>query len=134
MAYDFINHWDNLYSSKKIEEVSWYQKSPQTSLDFIYKANIGKDDAIIDVGGGDSFLIDHLIDDGFTNLTVLDISKVAIERAKTRLGNKADKVEWVVSDICNFNVSREYALWHDRAVFHFLKEPDETNHYLQIIC
>lgn len=107
MAYDFINHWDNLYSSKKIEEVSWYQKSPQTSLDFIYKANISKDDAIIDVGGGESFLIDHLIDDGFTNLTVLDISKVAIERAQVRLGDKAGQVEWITSDIKNFSPKKK---------------------------
>jgi len=129
MAYDFINHWDNLYSSKKIEEVSWYQKSPQTSLDFIYKANIGKDDAIIDIGGGDSFLIDHLINDGFTNLTVLDISKVAIERAKTRLGNKADKVKWITSDIKKFSPKKKYVLWHDRAVFHFMQNTIAIKEY-----
>ena len=104
-------HWNDLYASKKIEEVSWYQKVPQTSLDFILSSNILKNDPII----------------------VLDISDISIARAKDRLGARADDVNWVVSDICNFNVSREYALWHDRAVFHFLKEPDETNHYLQIV-
>ncbi|MGY8931918.1 MAG: class I SAM-dependent methyltransferase [Flavobacteriales bacterium] len=126
-------HWNDLYASKKIEEVSWYQKVPQTSLDFILSSNILKNDPIIDIGGGDSFLVDFLLGNNFTDITVLDISDISIARAKDRLGARADDVNWVVSDICNFNVSREYALWHDRAVFHFLKEPDETNHYLQIV-
>ena len=126
---DYINHWNNLYSSKKLEEVSWYQKIPQTSLDFIYKANLSKDDAIIDIGGGDSFLIDNLINDGFTNLTVLDISKLAIDRAKVRLGNDAKKVEWVVCDVKNFISKKKYVLWHDRAVFHFMKNTSDIKEY-----
>ena len=99
---DYVNHWNSLYSSKKLEEVSWYQKIPQTSLDFIFDANLSKDDAIIDIGGGDSFLVDNLINAGFTNLTVLDISKLAIDRAKFRLGNNAKKVKWIVCDVRNF--------------------------------
>ena len=126
-------HWNNLYASKKIEEVSWYQKIPKTSLDFILNSNILKHEPIIDIGGGDSFLVDFLLDNNFTDITVLDISSFAISRAKNRLGTRADDVHWIVSDICDFNVSREYNLWHDRAVFHFMKEPDEINHYLQVI-
>ena len=126
-------HWNDLYASKKIEEVSWYQKVPQTSLDFILNSNILKHDPIIDIGGGDSFLVDFLLDNNFTDITVLDISAIAISRAKNRLGPRADDVNWIVSDICNFNISREYALWHDRAVFHFMKEPDEINHYSQVV-
>ena len=126
-------HWNDLYASKKIEEVSWYQKVPQTSLDFILNSNILKHDPIIDIGGGDSFLVDFLLDNNFTDITVLDISDIAISRAKNRLGPRADDVNWIVSDICNFNISREYTLWHDRAVFHFMKEPDEINHYSQVV-
>lgn len=126
-------HWNDLYASKKIEEVSWYQKVPQTSLDFILNSNILKHDPIIDIGGGDSFLVDFLLDNNFTDITVLDISDIAISRAKNRLGPRADDVNWIVSDICNFNISREYALWHDRAVFHFMKELDEINHYSQVV-
>jgi len=126
-------HWNDLYASRKIEEVSWYQKVPQTSLDFILNSNILKNDPIIDIGGGDSFLVDFLLDNNFTDITVLDISDIAIARAKDRLGPRADDVHWIVSDVCDFNVSREYALWHDRAVFHFMIEPDDINHYLQVV-
>jgi hypothetical protein len=126
-------HWNDLYNSKKIEEVSWYQKVPQTSLDFILKSNILKNDPIIDVGGGDSFLVDFLLNKNFTDITVLDISDIAIARAKDRLGAKANQVSWIVSNICDFNPNREYALWHDRAVFHFMKEPDEINSYSKAV-
>jgi hypothetical protein len=126
---DYVNHWNSLYSSKKLEEVSWYQKIPQTSLDFIFDANLSKDDAIIDIGGGDSFLVDTLINAGFTNLTVLDISKLAIDRAKVRLGNNAKKVKWIVCDVRNFTSKKKYVLWHDRAVFHFMKNSRDIKEY-----
>ena len=126
---DYVNHWNSLYSSKKLEEVSWYQKIPQTSLDFIFGANLSKDDAIIDIGGGDSFLVDNLINAGFTNLTVLDISKLAIDRAKFRLGNNAKKVKWIVCDVRNFTSKKKYVLWHDRAVFHFMKNSRDIKEY-----
>jgi hypothetical protein len=126
---DYVNHWNSLYSSKKLEEVSWYQKIPQTSLDFIFDANLSKDDAIIDIGGGDSFLVDNLINAGFTNLTVLDISKLAIDRAKFRLGNNAKKVKWIVCDVRNFISKKKYVLWHDRAVFHFMKNSRDIKEY-----
>ena len=93
-------HWNDLYASKKIEEVSWYQKVPQTSLDFILNSNILKHDPIIDIGGGDSFLVDFLLNKNFTDITVLDISDIAIARAKDRLGARASQVSWIVSNIC----------------------------------
>ena len=126
---DYVKHWNNLYSSKKLEEVSWYQKKPKISLDFICDANLNKDDAIIDVGGGDSFLIDYLIKDGYTNITVLDISKIAIDRAKSRLGDNAQKVDWIVCDIKDFNPPKKYVLWHDRAVFHFMNNSYDIKKY-----
>jgi len=124
-------HWNNIYSSKKLEAVSWYQPIPKTSLDFIINAESSKDDPIIDVGGGDSFLIDNLLKEGFNDLTVLDISGVAIERAKLRLGKNANKITWIVSDIRDFKPIREYSVWHDRAVFHFLKEQKDIHNYYQ---
>ena len=100
-------HWENIYSTKELNEVSWYQPKPETSLRLILKNTPSKDASIIDIGGGDSFLVDHLIEAGFTNLTVLDISEKAVERAKIRLGNNANKIEWIVSDIVEFNPNKD---------------------------
>ena len=124
------NHWNSIYSTKKLNQVSWYQPIPQVSLDFIESLNFSKDAPILDVGGGDSFLCDNLIELGYSNITVLDISDVAIQRAKRRLGNNANKVIWIVSDILNFEPKEKYAIWHDRAVFHFLRENENINKYI----
>jgi SAM-dependent methyltransferase len=124
-------HWDNIYSTKSLEEVSWHQPIPKISLDFILSLDLAKDSPIIDVGGGDSFLVDSLLNEGYTDLTVLDISKVAIERAKIRLAKNANKINWIVSDITNFFPERKYSIWHDRAVFHFLRKEKEINFYLK---
>lgn len=124
-------HWDNIYSTKSLEEVSWHQPIPKISLDFILSLDLAKDSPIIDVGGGDSFLVDSLLNEGYTDLTVLDISKVAIERAKIRLAKNANKINWIVSDIINFFPERKYSIWHDRAVFHFLRKEKEINFYLK---
>jgi 2-polyprenyl-3-methyl-5-hydroxy-6-metoxy-1,4-benzoquinol methylase len=124
-------HWDNIYSTKTLQEVSWHQPIPETSLDFILSLGLPKDSPIIDVGGGDSFLVDFLINEGYTDLTVLDISKVAIERAKIRLAKNANKINWIVSDITNFSPKRKYSVWHDRAVFHFLRKEQEIKSYLE---
>ena len=112
-------HWENIYSTKELTEVSWYQPNPEFSLHLIFKL-IDKNDSIIDIGGGDSFLVDYLLNEGFTDITVLDISENAINRAKQRLGNIDEKVKWVISDITNFLPEKKYDVWHDRAVFHFL--------------
>lgn len=123
-------HWENIYSTKKLNEVSWYQPTPATSLNFIEVLNIPKTASIIDIGGGDSFLIDNLLELGYNNITLLDISKKAIERSKTRLGEKGKHVKWIEADASNFNPTETYDLWHDRAAFHFLTDEDEIKNYL----
>lgn len=125
-------HWENVYSTKKGNEVSWYQPNPATSLDFINELQIPKDAAIIDIGGGDSFLVDHLLEKGFTNITVLDISEEALSRAKERLGEKAVKVKWVASDVTAFVPTEKYDCWHDRAAFHFLTTEEQICDYLAV--
>ena len=126
------NHWETIYDTKALNEVSWYQPLPKTSLDFIESNALTKDAAIIDIGGGDSFLADHLLELGYTNITVLDISEKAINRAKKRLGDKAENVKWIVSDITLFNPTEKYAVWHDRAVFHFLTDTSDIEKNKQI--
>ncbi len=126
------NHWENIYQTKALNEVSWYQPTPQTSLDFIQKLNTPLTAKIIDIGGGDSFLVDHLLKLGFTNITVLDISEAAINRAKTRLGELATQVTWIVADITEFKPIKQYDVWHDRAAFHFLTTESDIKKYIKI--
>lgn len=125
-------HWENIYAVKSSQEVSWTQDVPQTSLDFMHSFNLPADAAILDVGGGDSKLPDFLLSEGFTNITVLDISENAIERAKKRLGDKARSVKWIVSDILDFKPAEKYDVWHDRAAFHFLTTPEQIESYTRI--
>lgn len=125
-------HWETVYSTKKPDEVSWTEVVPQTSLDFIREFNLPKTASIIDIGGGDSRLVDNLLEQGFENLAVLDISEKSIQRAKERLGAAAGKVKWIVSDILEFRPEQPYDLWHDRATFHFLTSGGQVNDYLHI--
>ena len=127
---DTKKHWENIYETKSPAEVSWTQKVPETSLDFIHDLGITGTAKIIDVGGGDSNLVDFLLDEGYENITVLDISAKALERAKKRLGSKAEKVRWVVSNITDFEPDTVYDLWHDRATFHFLTTTEQVDKYL----
>lgn len=129
--FDRKSHWENIYNTKNLNEVSWYQPTPETSLEFITNGNLPLDAKIIDIGGGDSFLVDHLLELGYSNVSVLDISSKAIERAKQRLGEKASKVTWIVSDICEFQTVEKYDLWHDRAAFHFLTNDYDIQRYLE---
>src|SRR3954465_2493579 len=92
-------HWDKIYSTKQPNEVSWTQELPKTSLDFVHSFNLPKSASIIDIGGGDSKFVDYLLNEGYENISVLDISEQALMRAKQRLGDKAGKVKWIVSDI-----------------------------------
>lgn len=130
---DRKSHWENIYQTKDLKQVSWYQPKPKTSLALISEFNLNKDAAIIDIGGGDSFLADYLLKFGCSNLTVLDISEKALEKAKARLGDDAKKIEWIVSDITKFSPSKKYDLWHDRAAFHFLTEADEIEEYVNLV-
>ncbi len=122
-------YWENIYATKAMQEVSWFQKVPTTSLELINQVSKNKQDAIIDIGGGDGFLVDNLLELGYTDITVLDISKNAIDRAIKRLGKLAKKVKWIVADITEFVPKQEYAIWHDRAVFHFLIKQQQKANY-----
>jgi len=126
------NHWGAVYESKNPDEVSWTQKVPKTSLELIHSFKLKKSAKIIDIGGGDSKLVDYLLDEGFENLTVLDISARALEKVKRRLGNKAAKVDWIVSDITEFKPQTTYDVWHDRATFHFLITTEQIDKYISI--
>ena len=126
------SHWENVFRSKSPDELSWTQEVPETSLLLIRQLELPKTAAIIDVGGGDSKLVDHLLDKGFLNITVLDISGEALDKAKSRLGTKASLVKWIISDILDFHPKVDYDLWHDRAAFHFLTDPKEIRKYIQI--
>ncbi|MCI4442387.1 MAG: class I SAM-dependent methyltransferase [Lentimicrobium sp.] len=126
------NHWDAVYETKQPNEVSWTQENPKTSLDFIQETRLGKSAKIIDIGGGDSKLVDFLLEEGYENITVLDIAEKALERAKKRLGKNAEKVNWIVSDITEFKPETTYNIWHDRATFHFLTTPEQIKTYAEI--
>lgn len=123
-------HWENIYSTKLPDEVSWTQDIPQTSLDFIHSAKLDKQANIIDIGGGDGKLVEFLLNEGFENVSVLDISEEALNRARKRLGNKAKNVTWIVSDITAFEPTQSYDFWHDRAAFHFLTSENQIAKYL----
>lgn len=122
-------HWDHIYRTKKLTEVSWYEPIPETSLEFIKGMNLPKDAAIIDVGGGDSFLADFLLMEGYSNINVLDISEEALDRVKKRLTERAAEIEWIVADITDFKPEGKYDPWHDRAAFHFLTEENHIKNY-----
>lgn len=126
-------HWETIYSTKQPNEVSWTEDVPSVSLAFIHQAKPAKDAHIIDVGGGDSKLVDHLLAEGFQNISVLDISEAAIARAKKRLGPMANQVTWIVSDVLRFSPSVAYDLWHDRAAFHFQTEADQIKQYVDLV-
>ncbi len=127
---DNKGHWETVYETKTSDQVSWTQEVPKTSLEFIGSLNLEKSARIIDIGGGDSKLVDFLLEDGFENITVLDISEKALERAKERLGSKADLVNWVVSDITAFEPNTTFDVWHDRAAFHFLTTTEQIEKYM----
>lgn len=125
-------HWEIVYETKNPEQVSWTQDKPKTSLDLLSSINLNKDAKIIDVGGGDSKLVDYLLQAGYTDITVLDISAKALEKAKYRLGDKSKQIKWIVSDITEFKPTETYDVWHDRATFHFLTNAQERDKYFQI--
>ena len=126
-------HWENVFATKQQNEVSWYQPLPTESLQLFNQYQIPKSARIIDVGGGDSYLIDYLLGLGYTNLTLLDISEHAIERIKKRLGAKAASVTFIVSDILDFQPETPYEVWHDRASFHFLTTQSDIIQYKLIV-
>ncbi len=123
-------HWDRIYRERGPEGVSWHQADPARSVGLITAAAPDHDAAIVDVGGGSSRLVDRLLDLGYTNLTVVDLASLALEYARRRLGDAADRVTWVETDVTAYRLVHPVRVWHDRAVFHFLVDPDDRSRYL----
>jgi 2-polyprenyl-3-methyl-5-hydroxy-6-metoxy-1,4-benzoquinol methylase len=128
---DRKSHWEKVYDTKQLCEVSWYQARPDISLGFLEQFNLPKNAKIIDVGGGDSLLVDYLLERNYTDITVLDISEKALNRAKLRLGKRGEKIKWIVADAGEFIPKEKYDCWHDRAAFHFLTDEKSINHYVK---
>ncbi len=127
-------HWENVYQTKSSTEVSWYQPTPEKSLEIITNTGVPHDGAIIDIGGGASTLADALLEQGYSTIGVLDISANAIATAQTRLGNSAGRVRWIVADITTVELPpQSIDVWHDRAVFHFLTNPDDQQRYINVV-
>lgn len=124
-------HWEHVYESRDTEQVNWFQPTPHHSLEILEPLGLPSDAAIIDIGGGDSRLVDHLLALGYQDITVLDISEAAIRKAQQRLGEQANQVNWILEDITAFQPSRQYTFWYDRAAFHFLREQTEIDRYVQ---
>jgi 2-polyprenyl-3-methyl-5-hydroxy-6-metoxy-1,4-benzoquinol methylase len=129
---DKKQHWETVFSQKQQNEVSWYQPVPKSSIEFFESNPIPKEANIIDVGSGDSYFIDYLVDKGYQNIYALDISEHALNRLKARLGEKANAVHWIVSDVLDFKADTHFDYWHDRAAFHFLSDPKDVDKYVSI--
>jgi len=132
-AFDKQTHWENIYNSRKTDEVSWYEQKPAVSLNFIKEFAIPKNAKIIDIGGGESYFADCLLEAGYSDITVLDISATAIRKAQSRLGKKAEKIKWIVADAAHFSPEVQYDFWHDRAAFHFLTTESEIKNYVKTV-
>lgn len=127
-------HWERVYTTKTPTGVSWFQEHARQSMELIRQTGAAKDAAIIDVGGGASTLIDDLTGDGYTNVTVLDLSEAALSAARARLGDRADRVTWVAGDITQIALpALAYDVWHDRAVFHFLTAQEDREAYVRAV-
>jgi hypothetical protein len=126
-------HWNEVYATKAADKVSWFQARAEMSMRLIEAAGASEESAIIDIGGGMSVLIDQLVDAGFGDVTVLDISERALRLTKDRLGSRAGEVHWIVSDVLAWTPARNYGVWHDRAVFHFLIDESERSAYRAVL-
>jgi SAM-dependent methyltransferase len=130
---DKKKHWENIYRTNKPDGLSWYEDKPETSLMLIESTGLSLNAEIFDNGGGAGRLVDHLIELGYRNITVRDISETALNIAKRRLGNKAEQVSWIVEDEASCCPHKPFDIWHDRAAFHFLTDNKEINNYVEII-
>ncbi len=127
-------HWDEVYRLKAEQEVSWFQTEPGVSLELIRAADLAKQDAIVDVGAGASRLVDRLLAEGYQDLTALDIADTALRKSQARLGDAARRVNWFAADVTHWQPPKRYALWHDRAVFHFLTEATDRAAYRKTLA
>jgi ubiquinone/menaquinone biosynthesis C-methylase UbiE len=130
-GFDRQAHWQQVYTEKGENQVSWFQERPTVSLELIEAVGVNPNSAIIDIGGGASRLVDALVEEGFRNLTVLDLSESAVSIAKMRLGHRAGMVKWIVADVTQWEPPSVYDLWHDRAAFHFLTEVSDRMAYVE---
>ena len=128
-----IAHWRRVWGEKAPEEATWHQPTPEVSLALIEAAAVTPWRPVIDVGGGAATLVDHLLARGFKDLTVLDIAPEALAAARARLGEEGDRVTWIAADITRWTPPESYVLWHDRAVFHFLTEPEDQRAYGRVL-
>ena len=127
------DHWENIYNTKDHREVSWYQASPQISLDLLAKINASPSQSVIDVGCGASLLVDNLITHGYKKITLVDLSDTALELIKKRLDNNADLPEYLCEDITSITFNHSFDIWHDRAVFHFLTDEKDRESYMSTL-
>ena len=126
------DHWERIYQKLSPTEVGWYQSFPEKSLNLIKNTCVTSDCRIIDVGGGTSKLSEQLLDQGYTKLTVLDISGNSIEKAKSQLGVKSSRIAWIEADVTKYSFNEQYDVWHDRAVFHFLIKAEWTSNHCNL--
>jgi len=126
-------HWQNVYTKKSYPETSWYQEKPEISLSFINELELPFTSKIIDIGGGDSNLVDFLMEEGYRDISVLDISAESLKKAEARLGENAEKITWISADVTSFKPTQTYHLWHDRAAFHFLTEDQQIENYVRTL-
>lgn len=126
-------HWENIYSTRNLSEVSWYQEKPTESLELIKGFNLPENASIIYIGAGDSNLAEYLLKEGFLKISLLDISQTALRKVKKRLGKTADTLKFIQADVADFKPKEKYHLWHDRATFHFLTEEWQINKYIQTL-
>ena len=130
MSSEFKSHWEHIYKTKKIDGVSWYQKTPSESIELIEKFSTKNSDKIIDIGCGKGFLADNLLKLNYENITLVDISLSALKEVKERLNN--ERLNFIETDVLNFNSGDIFDIWHDRAVFHFITEKEGVEKYISI--
>ncbi len=130
MSQDRKKHWDDIYSHKSESQLSWHQENPSISLELLREAGLNSTSSLIDIGGGTSRVIDCLVEQGLSDLSVLDLSQIALNAARQRLGERGEMVNWIVADITVWSPTRDYDFWHDRAVFHFLVNPQDRGAYI----
>ena len=131
--FDRRMHWQDVYATRRACDVSWFQAEPEHSLKLIRRTLVGRDAPIVDVGGGASTLVDHLLRDGFGDIAVLDIAASGLEQSRQRLGGAARRIDWIEADVTAWRPQRLFQLWHDRAVLHFLTDPRDQQAYAQTL-
>ena len=130
---DRKEHWENVYQRNSPLKLSWYKEDPKLSMRLVHDTEISRDAAIIDVGGGASTLVDRLVDEGYSNVAVLDVAARALTQARIRLAADACRVQWYEEDVTRFESPNQYSLWHDRAVFHFLVNKKDRDKYVKVL-